>query len=77
MPVAVRVLDPAQLPAELVLSDADAMQPTRVLSGFEKVDVVARLSRSGTAVRAEGDLESAVVTVARSETKTVALDIGG
>jgi hypothetical protein len=28
-------------------------------------------------VRAEGDLESAVVTVARSETKTVALDIGG
>jgi cytochrome c-type biogenesis protein CcmH len=77
MPVAVRVLDPAQLPAELVLSDADAMQPTRVLSGFEKVDVVARLSRSGTAVRADGDLESAVVTVARSETKTVALDIGG
>jgi hypothetical protein len=28
-------------------------------------------------VRADGDLESAVVSVARSETKTVALDIGG
>jgi cytochrome c-type biogenesis protein CcmH len=81
MPVAVRVLDPEQLPAEVVLSDADAMQPGRGLSSFERVDVVARLSRSGSAVRAEGDLESGVVSIVRSEgqaaREAVSLAIGG
>jgi len=45
MPIAVRALDPASLPLQLVLTDRDAMQPSRVLSMFDRVEVVARLSR--------------------------------
>jgi cytochrome c-type biogenesis protein CcmH len=81
MPIAVRVLDPGELPTEVVLSDADAMQPGRALSAFERVDVVARLSRSGSAVQADGDVESGVVSVVRDGgrpfAERVTLAIGG
>jgi len=54
MPVAVKVLAPSDLPAEIVLSDADAMQPERALSRFERLEVLARLSKSGNAMRGIG-----------------------
>jgi len=76
MPVAVRVLDPAELPTEVTLSDADAMQPARALSKFEHIDVLARLSKSGSAMRGEGDVESRVVSVERGQSALVELAIG-
>jgi len=58
MPIAVRALDPSTLPQKLRLTDGDAMQSSRVLSMFDQVEVVARLSRSGNPMRQPGDLES-------------------
>jgi cytochrome c-type biogenesis protein CcmH len=45
----------ADLPIELVLSDADAMLPGRSLSDFDELTLVARLSASGDATERPGD----------------------
>lgn len=63
MPVAARRLAPGELPARIVLTDADSPMPTRKLSQLPRVEVVARLSRSGAANAAPGDLESRAATV--------------
>ena len=76
MPIAVRALDPASLPQKLELSDGDAMQPSRVLSMFDRVEVVARLSRSGNPIRQPGDLESAPQILDPHDPSPVALVIG-
>lgn len=76
IPIAVRAFTPTQLPLDVSLSDADAMQPTRRLSQFERVEVLARLSRSGNAARGPDDLESEAVVVPRGHTEIIALGIG-
>ena len=77
MPIAVRALDPASLPQQLVLTDRDAMQPSRVLSMFDRVEVVARLSRSGNPMRQPDDIESPSQLIDPRTTPTAALIIGG
>jgi hypothetical protein len=77
MPIAVRALDPMGLPEQLVLTDRDAMQPSRVLSMFDRVEVLARLSRSGNPMRQPGDVESAAQVLDPRGTDTIALIIGG
>ena len=77
MPIAVRALDPQALPQQLVLTDRDAMQPSRVLSMFDRVEVVARLSRSGNPIRQPGDLESPSQVLDPHTAATAALIIGG
>ncbi|MBV1905808.1 MAG: c-type cytochrome biogenesis protein CcmI [Pseudomonadales bacterium] len=57
MPLAVKRLKVGDLPIELELSDADAMMPSRLLSQFEKIELVARLSFSGQPSLQTGDLE--------------------
>ncbi|AYN94913.1 c-type cytochrome biogenesis protein CcmI [Pseudomonas sp. LTJR-52] len=47
MPLAVKRLTVADLPARVSLSDADAMMPQLKLSGFDQVQLVARISRQG------------------------------
>jgi len=47
MPLAVERLRVADLPAQVALSDADAMMPQLRLSGFAEVQLVARISRAG------------------------------
>ena len=57
MPVAVERLSVAQLPAEVVLDDADSAMPSMKLSQLNQVVVGARVSASGNAIPQPGDLE--------------------
>ncbi|TWH64919.1 cytochrome c-type biogenesis protein CcmH [Azomonas agilis] len=63
MPLAVKRLTLADLPAEVVLSDADAMLPQLRLSGFEKVILVARISRSGNALQGDWAVETSELSL--------------
>jgi len=55
MPLAVKRLRLADLPASLTLGDGDAMMPSMKLSSFEQVVVGARVSPSGNPVAQSGD----------------------
>lgn len=63
MPVAVRRFALDAMPETVILRDADSPMPTQPLSAHPKVEVLARLSRSGTAATADGDLKSEPITV--------------
>ncbi|ATD68007.1 MULTISPECIES: cytochrome C biogenesis protein [Luteimonas] len=64
MPVAVQRHPVSALPLDIVLGDADSPMPTQPLSALRAVEILARISRSGDAARADGDAESAAVRVA-------------
>ncbi|MGH8595372.1 MAG: tetratricopeptide repeat protein, partial [Gammaproteobacteria bacterium] len=57
LPLAVKRINLADLPADVVLDDSLAMSPAYPLSSAPEVNVVARISRSGNAIAASGDLE--------------------
>lgn len=59
-PLAVVRRSASEVPFEIVLSDRDAMLPSRVLSGFATVEIVARIASGGTPVAQSGDLFGAV-----------------
>jgi cytochrome c-type biogenesis protein CcmH len=69
-PLAVKRFAASDLPANFRLDESDAMMPSRSLAGASEVEIVARLSASGDAIRQPGDLESAVV-----RTRTGATDV--
>jgi cytochrome c-type biogenesis protein CcmH len=76
MPVAAEKHSLQELPLTITLDDDDSPMPTQKLSALKEVEVVARLSNSGQAIRQEGDLESAPVRVALPAKAPVELVIG-
>ncbi|KAF1722131.1 tetratricopeptide repeat protein [Pseudoxanthomonas wuyuanensis] len=76
MPVAVQKHGLQDLPLNITLSDNDSPMPTQKLSALREVELVARLSASGNAMRQEGDLESAPVRVSLPASAPVELVIG-
>jgi len=75
MPLAASRLRAGDLPTEVVLNDAMAMMPQLKLSGFDRVKVSARISRSGQPVAQSGDLQSQPVAVKVSGDSQVELVI--
>ncbi|WP_460711019.1 tetratricopeptide repeat protein [Lysobacter terrae] len=59
MPVAVKRVPASGFPLTVELGDGDSPMPTMKLSQVGSVEILARISRQGTANRAAGDLESA------------------
>lgn len=56
-PVAVKNTTVEAAKGIIVLSDSDAMRPEFALSKYDKVQLVARISKSGTAIAGNGDIE--------------------
>ena len=76
MPVAVE-RHPAQTgPLTVTLNDADGPMPTQKLSMLGEVEVFARLSASGMAMRQDGDVESTPVKVTLPTDKTLNITLG-
>ena len=63
MPLAILRMRVADLPLNFELDDSMAMAPQMKLSAFDQVVVVARISKSGTAMPEAGDAEGFSVTV--------------
>lgn len=76
MPVAVEKRNVRELPLTARLDDGDSPMPTRKLSTLKEVELIARLSASGNAIRQESDIESAPVLVLLPATKPIQLNIG-
>ncbi|MCC4598529.1 tetratricopeptide repeat protein [Xanthomonas melonis] len=76
MPVAVGKHALSELPLTITLDDGDSPMPTRALSSLDSVQVMARLSRSGNAMRQSDDVESMPVTVQLPANGVVELVIG-
>lgn len=76
MPVAVEKHTLADLPLRVTLDDADGPMPTAKLSALKDVEVIARISESGNAMRQDGDLESKPVRVTLPADKPVKLVLG-
>lgn len=75
MPLAVKRLHASDLPATITLTDAMAMTPQLRLSMFSKVNLAARISKTGAALAHSGDLQAAPVTVSVHGAATVNLQI--
>ena len=60
MPLAIVRKQAADLPMSVTLNDAMAMMPAMKLSNFKQVKVMARISKSGTAMQQKGDFIGAV-----------------
>lgn len=75
IPLAARRLNPAELPLDLELGDADAMAPQFRLSTASEVVVSARVSHTGTADPAPGDFESTPHTTASAASEPFTLRI--
>lgn len=75
MPLAIVRKRAADLPLSVTLDDSLAMNPAMVLSRFKQVTVSARISKSGQALPASGDLQGQSAPVSTDQSATVNLVI--
>ena len=75
MPVAAIRRAARDLPAQIVLNDAVSLNPGRKLSGLERVDLIARLSKTGDATPQSGDLIGRLTNVPVGQAKPLELVI--
>lgn len=74
MPLAVKRLKVSELPAQVSLSDVDAMMPELKLSRFEQVQLMARVSRAGNATQGEWIGRLGPVSNTAREVQAVVID---
>ena len=77
MPLAIVRKQVRDLPVTVTLDDSMAMSPAMVLSRFPQVSFGARISKSGQAMPAEGDIQgikSPVSTRESGETVNIVID---
>lgn len=74
MPLAVKRLKVSDLPAQISLSDVDAMMPELKLSRFDQVQLVARVSREGNATKGEWIGQSGPVSNIARDTQALLID---
>lgn len=74
MPLAVKRLTVADLPAEVSLSDSDAMLPQLKLSNFPQVQLQARISRAGNAKAGEWMVRSQPIASTSGEVQVLVID---
>lgn len=75
MPLAASRHRVAELPLQVVLSDANAMSPMLKLSSAQRVSVVARISKSGQPVAHAGDLQGSTEGVELDGTVALSITI--
>lgn len=75
MPLAVVRKQVKDLPLEVILDDSMAMIPTMKLSAFKKVQVVARVSKSGSVKAQAGDLQSEIRIIYSNQKDKIVLNI--
>ena len=63
MPIAAMRVPADQLPFSFAFDDSSSLMPARKLSDFSEFLLGARISKSGNAIRASGDLESSTLVV--------------
>jgi cytochrome c-type biogenesis protein CcmH len=71
MPLAIMTRKASELPLDFTLDDSSAMAPNFRLSSFDKVVVMARVSKSGNATAQSGDLEGATGPIANTSNKVL------
>ncbi|MGH8054299.1 MAG: tetratricopeptide repeat protein [Stenotrophomonas sp.] len=76
MPVAAERHPAQSLPLTVTLDDSDSPMPTQKLSALTEVEVFARLSASGQAMRQDGDVDSAPVRVTLPTDKPLDITLG-
>lgn len=74
MPLAVKRLRVADLPATVELGDADAMMPQLQMSKFPRIRLAARISRAGDATRGEWVGQGDVLDLPVEGAKTLTID---
>lgn len=67
MPLAIRRLRVADLPAEVVLDETMAMAPGMSINSFPQLEVVARISKSGTPEAQSGDWQGSLGPIVLTE----------
>lgn len=75
MPLAAQRLTVADLPADITLSDAQAMAPGMNLSSFDEVLVIARVSKTGKPLAQAGDWQATTEPVSNRHSEVIALQI--
>ncbi len=75
MPLAIVKQKVKHLPLTVTLSDQQAMTPMMKLSSFEQVKLIARISKSGSAIPQSGDLIGSISPVSTAEKKLVEIEI--